>query len=89
MGYLRAEEVLPKEVLALIQQYVDGQTIYIPRKEGCQRSWGSGTDTKKDLECRNEQIYTAYQSGDTVKELAESYCLTEKSIQRIIRTYRK
>lgn len=32
MGYIRAEEILPKEVVALIQQYVDGQTIYIPRK---------------------------------------------------------
>lgn len=89
MGYLRAEEVLPKEVLALIQQYVDGQLIYIPRKEGCQRSWGSGTDTKKDLKCRNEQIYLAYQSGSTVLELAQSYCLAEKSIQRILRTYKE
>lgn len=86
MGYLRAEEVLPKEVLALIQQYVDGQMIYIPRKEGCQRSWGSGTDTKKDLARRNKQIYAAYRSGDTVKKIAENYCLTEKSVQRIIRT---
>lgn len=88
MGYLRAEEVLPKEILDLIQQYVDGQMIYIPRKDGCQRSWGSGTSTKKDLECRNEQIYTAYRSGSTMKELAENYCLAEKSIQRIIRTYK-
>lgn len=89
MGYLRAEEVLPKEVLALIQEYVDGQMLYIPRKEGCQRSWGAGTDTKKDLQCRNNQIYTAYQSGSTIKELAEDYCLAEKSIQRIIRTYKE
>lgn len=88
MGYLRAEEVLPKEVLSLVQQYVDGEMIYIPRKEGCQRSWGSGTDTKKDLEYRNAQIYTAYQSGSTAKELAEHYCLAEKSIQRILRNHR-
>lgn len=88
MGYLRAEEVLPKEILDLIQQYVDGQMIYIPRKEGCQRSWGSGTGTKKDLEHRNRQIYTEYRSGSTTRELAGIYCLTEKSIQRILRTYK-
>lgn len=89
MSYLRAEEILPKEVLDLIQQYVDGQMIYIPRKEGCQRSWGSGTDTKKDLEYRNEQIYMEYQSGSSIAELALRYCLAEKSIQRIIRTHKE
>ena len=33
MSYIRAEEVLPKELLASVQQYVDGQMLYIPRKE--------------------------------------------------------
>lgn len=89
MGYSRAEDILPKEVLALVQQYVDGELLYIPRKEGNHRAWGTMTDTKKDLVCRNEQIYTDYQSGITVGELAENYCLTEKSIQRIIRTYKE
>lgn len=32
MGYKRAEEVLPKEIIALIQQFVDGESIYIPRR---------------------------------------------------------
>ncbi|MCH5271490.1 MAG: hypothetical protein J1E83_12175 [Lachnospiraceae bacterium] len=89
MGYASAEDILPKEVLALVQQYVDGQLLYIPRKEGYHRAWGSMTDTKKVLVCRNEQIYHDYQSGITVSELAKNYCLTEKSIQRIIRTYKK
>ncbi len=31
MGYIRAEEILPIEVIELIQQYVDGKNIYIPR----------------------------------------------------------
>lgn len=29
---MKAEEILPSEVIELIQQYVDGQNIYIPRK---------------------------------------------------------
>ena len=33
MGYIRAEEILPDEVIELIQQYVDGTNIYIPRKK--------------------------------------------------------
>ncbi len=55
MSYLRAEEILPKEVLELIQQYIDGESIYIPRKE--KRDWGSGTDTK------NHKKYAAHASG--------------------------
>ncbi len=33
MSYLRAEEILPKEVLELVQQYVSGKAIYIPCRE--------------------------------------------------------
>ena len=33
MSYIRADEILPKELLEAIQQYIDGQTIYIPRKK--------------------------------------------------------
>ena len=30
MSYISAEDVLPKELIETIQQYVDGKTIYIP-----------------------------------------------------------
>ena len=33
MSYLRAEEILPKEVLELVQQYVSGKAIYVPCRE--------------------------------------------------------
>ena len=32
MRYIRADEILPSELLEAIQQYVDGQLIYIPAK---------------------------------------------------------
>lgn len=88
MGYIKAEDILPEEVLALVQQYVDGQMIYIPRKSGAHKSWGAGTETKQELLSRNRQMYEAYRSGVTVSELAERYYLTEKSIRRIIREYK-
>lgn len=40
MGYKRAEEILPVEVIELIQQYVDGASIYIPRKQENRQEWG-------------------------------------------------
>lgn len=88
MGYIRAEEVLPSEILLLVQQYVDGQMIYIPRKEGCRRDWGSETETKNALKIRNQQIYAEYQNGAGIDELAEKFHLTEKSVQRILRNIR-
>ena len=33
MSYINAEEVLPKELIEMIQQYVNGESIYIPCKE--------------------------------------------------------
>lgn len=85
MGYRKAEEVLPMEIIALIQQYVDGESIYIPRKENNRQDWGAGTQTKKELKERNQKIYFDYQGGLKVAQLAEKYFLSEKSIQRIIR----
>ena len=83
MSYIRADEILPKELLEAIQQYVDGKVIYIPRKE--KQEWGSGTSAKEYFRERNEKIYVAYQNGVSVKELSFRFSLSEKSIQRILR----
>lgn len=89
MGYVRAEEILPVEVIELIQKYVDGQSIYIPRKGDCRAAWGTGTEIRRELLARNRQIYCEYLSGKRIQQLSESYFLSEKSIQRIIREEKK
>ena len=33
MSYKKANEVLPQALLNAVQQYIDGEYIYIPRKE--------------------------------------------------------
>lgn len=86
MSYLRAEEILPKELIEEIQQYVDGKSIYIPSIE--KKDWGSRTDTREELQERNRKLFEAYRNGATVKSLAEEYFLCEKSVQRIIRKER-
>ena len=85
MGYIKAEEILPNEIIELIQQYVDGANIYIPRKQEHRQEWGSQTAYKQELQKRNQMIYSDYLSGMRVDELAENYYLSEKSIQRVIR----
>ncbi len=88
MGYMRAEEILPIEIIELIQQYVDGETIYIPRKPSNRQAWGSGTQTRQELSRRDRQIYEEYRAGSSCSELADKYCLSQKSIQRILRIQR-
>ncbi|GFI65414.1 hypothetical protein IMSAG185_01013 [Lachnospiraceae bacterium] len=85
MGYIRAEEILPVEVIELIQQYVDGETIYIPRKSAHRQAWGAGTQIRQELSVRNRNIYGDYLAGSRTSELACKYFLSEKSIQRILK----
>ena len=89
MGYRKAETILPPEVVALIQQYVDGEYIYIPRREGKRRSWGETTGCRKETSERNRRIYRDYRAGTRMDELAEKYFLSVKSIQRIVTEERK
>lgn len=89
MGYIRAEEILPIEIIELIQQYVDGENIYIPRKSANRQAWGTGTQIKQELRMRNRQIYKDYLAGSRISELASKYYLSEKSIQRILRKMSK
>ncbi len=85
MSYIKAENVLPAELIEAIQQYVSGESIYIPCKE--KKVWGSRTKTKHYYQTRNEEICKKHENGDSVKMLAAEYTLSEKSIQRILRTH--
>ena len=46
MSYIKAEEILPEELVRKIQEYIDGVYIYIPRKPGTRHSWGQETPYK-------------------------------------------
>lgn len=89
MGYRKAEEILPYEVIELIQQYVDGESIYIPRKSENRLDWGTKTDIRQEYENRNREIYEEYCAGSKIEELSHKYFLSKKSIQRIISIMKK
>lgn len=84
MGYKKAAHILPQDLLLQIQQYIDGELIYIPRAPERRKNWGEGTATRRELRDRNEQIYQDHRAGTDTGALAEKYFLSEKSIQRII-----
>lgn len=84
MSYKKANELLPSELLKAIQKYVDGECLYIPRKESNKRSWGSNTSTRQELKLRNKKIYSDFLSGMDTNTLSTIYYLSVKSIQRIV-----
>lgn len=89
MGYKNAALVLPEELLSEIQEYVDGEYIYIPRVSENRKNWGETTSTRRELRDRNEQIYTEFLAGSSMEALADKYFLSPKSIQRIIGELKK
>ena len=88
MSYRKAEEILPRELIEVIQQYVDGENIHIPRNLEHRKGWGELIQARQELDARNSAICREHREGESVPRLSQKYYLTEKSIQRIIRQYR-
>ena len=89
MRYRNAQNIFPNDVLELIQQYADGEYIYIPRKAENHKHWGDDTHAKAEISERNQKIYAQYKTGQKVVDLALEFYLSEKSIQRIVTTGKK
>jgi len=85
MNYVKAHQVLPTEVIEIIQQYVEGQILYIPKKDGQRLEWGTKTTSKQETYLRNQNIYQEYLAGCDVQILSDRYHLSDKSIYRIIK----
>lgn len=85
MKYEKAQNILPQHIIELIQQYVDGGYLYIPRKSESKKSWGENSGIKISLKKRNNEIFNKYSNGVSIRVLSEQFYLTEDSIRRIIR----
>lgn len=85
MGYIKADEILPQDLLRRVQEYAEGRLLYIPRRDDRRSGWGSLSGTRARLRERDARIRLERRAGRSVGELAERYYLSEKSIQRILR----
>ena len=63
---------MPIEIIELIQEYVDGQNIYIPRKADNRQEWGSTTQARQELLARDQMIYQDYMIGIVCQRRAYS-----------------
>ena len=84
MGYRKATDVLPPDVLEKLQDYIDGEYLYIPRKQENRKTWGEDTDTKKVFSERNIQIYADYLAGMSLHQLATNIFLWKKVFKELL-----
>lgn len=84
MSYIKAQDIFPQEIIEIIQEYIEGEYIYIPKKELNRKAWGETTNSRKEISSRNSSIYEEYVEGKSKDYLSEKYFLSRKSIDRII-----
>ncbi|MBV6713733.1 CD3324 family protein [Paenibacillus chitinolyticus] len=84
MSYKNGKDILPASLLKELQNYIQGEIIYVPKKEKKRAGWGENNGTRLIIERRNREIFRLYQNGSTVLELIQTFHLSEDSIRKII-----
>lgn len=89
MKYKNAKHILPKELLEQLQQYIQGDLIYIPKSENKKTPWGEKNGTKEAIYNRNISIFKLYKQGYKIEDIVSIYNLSESSIRKIITKVKK
>ncbi|MCJ8008643.1 CD3324 family protein [Lederbergia wuyishanensis] len=84
MQYKNGKEVLPPHLLKELQNYIQGELLYIPKKTNERAGWGEVNGSRRLIAKRNEEIYRLYQDGQSFEELERIYNLSLDSIRKIV-----
>lgn len=84
MKYTNAKKILPEKLIIEIQQYVQGETIYIPKQEKEYNSWGSLSGGRQWLDHRNAAIRLAFKNNSSIEQLAKEFFLSIETIKKIV-----
>ena len=57
MKYRNGKEFLPTELLKELQRYVQGELVYIPKRENKRAGWGENNGARMRMQKRNREIY--------------------------------
>lgn len=82
MEYKKVEEIMPKELLKEIQNYIQGATLYIPKET--HHEWGEKSGIKDKLHKRNQLIKEKFQQGNSIQSLGTDFYLSEETIKKIV-----
>lgn len=83
MKYKNAQDILPDHLLRELQQYVSGETLYVPNVRE-KKPWGESSGARAFYKKRNEEIRSLYRAGSSPAKLAQKYSLSVDSIRKII-----
>lgn len=86
MRYVKAETILPDNLVREIQKYIQGEYLYIPSEPEKKKKWGEKSGNREYIQNRNENIRSKYKSGYAITNLAEEFFLSVDSIKKIIYT---
>ena len=89
MDYKNATYILPHDLLIALQEYADGEYIYIPRKVENRKQWGECNHSRRQFATRNREIFKQYQNGTSVEKLAGQYYLSSKTVYKILSAMKK
>ena len=84
MAYKNAKDILPPKLLSQLWKYIEGDTLYIPKRGEERAAWGSANGTRREYQLRNEEIRRRYAQNESVEELARAFCLSVESIRKIL-----
>ena len=83
MKYENARDVLPPDVLKLVQRHSAGKLIYVPQARE-RLPWGERSGYRLQLDERNAAIRRRFVAGSTADDLADEYFLTPETIKKIV-----
>jgi DNA-binding NarL/FixJ family response regulator len=84
MRYVKAETILPDDLVREIQKYIQGEYVYIPSENTTRKRWGEKSGNRDYLRNRNVEICNKYKSGYTMADLAKEFFLSIDSIKKIV-----
>lgn len=84
MKYINAADVLPKELLNEILNYVNGELLYIPSSREKQK-WGEKSGSRDYYKKRNSEIINQYKNGVSINDIAKKFSLSYDSVRKIVK----
>lgn len=84
MKHVNGSVVFPERLLEEIQQYVQGECVYIPQREGRRMAWGERSGQRAQLARRNQAMREQFRRGASIEQLALGYHLSHDRIKKIV-----
>lgn len=84
MKYQNANLILPPHLVAELQEYLQGEYLYVPVKNEERKAWGELSGYRQEIDARNLKIIQDYNTGLSIEEIADKYFLSVFSIRKIV-----